>query len=138
MPKIAKSKQLRFRIEEDLEEAIQQIAILRKESVPDVCRRLLKEGVEREFADRSEDYMLRLVRQTVRDVQKPMEERIAKIASKIAMAAATTMYMNFQLIDEAGYDPHELYEMAYKRSISFVRAKIMNDRTQFEAVDMDE
>lgn len=128
MPKAGRYEhEARFGIDDKLHKKISLIAKRRNESLAEVYRRLLGEAVDRELAEENQDYILQVVRQAVRDVQKPMEERLAKLSAKVAISSATTMYMNNQLIADAGYDHEDLYEKARKKATAFVKSGVLND-----------
>lgn len=108
---------LQFRVEEDLELAIRALAQRRKEDIADVCRRILREGVSQEALVDGSDQMLKIVRDCMRDVLRPVEERLAKINAKTAISSGTAMWMTMQVLEEAGYDAQEVYTKARKKAV---------------------
>ena len=117
---------MRIRLDEDLDNQLNALAILRKEPKAELCRRLLQKAVAQELAQDSLDPILFAVRQALGDVLKPTEERLAKINAKTAIAAATTMYMNQQVFEDLGKNGRALHEAARKRAAGFV--KTSNDQ----------
>lgn len=109
---------LQFRVDEQLELAVKAIAVRRDEDVADVCRRILREGVAKESLEDGKDEVAKIVRQTLRDVLKPFEERLAKLNAKAAISSGTAMWMNMQVLDEAGYDAQEVYTKARKKAVA--------------------
>lgn len=128
----------RFGITDSLHKKILAIQQLRgEEYLADVYRSLLEEAANRVLIEESLDMTLPMIRQAVRDQLKPMEERFAKILAKQAVAAATTMYLNNQLISDNGHDHELLYTESRKRAAAFVKSNIMNDYIRV-ATDDDE
>src|SRR5690606_36567273 len=94
------------------------------------CRRLLRQAVAQEAAQDAIDPVLYAVRQAVADVIKPVEERLAAINAKTAIASSTSMFMNVQVYKEFGKDARPLYEAARKQAVAYVKqpnARIMGE-----------
>lgn len=112
---------LQFRVEPELERQIRALATRRDEDIADLCRRILREGVARESLEDGADMVAKIVRQTMREVLKPTEERLAKISAKNAITSGTAMWMNMQVIQELGYDSHDIYNKARKKSVAHLQ-----------------
>jgi negative regulator of replication initiation len=115
------NRPIRIRIDEELDSMISAIAVRRGETKAEVIRRLLRKGVEEENAKDSIDPVAIAVRKAMADVLRPVEERLAKINAKSAIAAATVQYMTMQLYHDMGKDAMALYEEARKRAVAFVK-----------------
>jgi hypothetical protein len=110
-----------LRIDEELDSMINAIAVRRGEHKAEVYRRLLRKAAEEENAKDSLDPIAIAVRKTMTDVLKPVEDRMAKINAKAAIASATAMYMAMQIYHDMGKDARALYEEARKRAVAFVK-----------------
>lgn len=117
---------MRIRLDRELDEQLNALAGMRGEAKAELCRRLLQKAVAHELAQDSIDPILLAVRQAVGDVLKPVEERLAKINAKTAIATATTMYMNQQVFEDLGKNGRALHEAARKQAVAFV--KTSNDQ----------
>lgn len=112
---------MRIRLDKDLDNQLNALAIRRGESKAELCRRLLRKAVAQEIAQDSIDPVTIAVRQAMADVLKPVEERLAKINAKTAIAAATAMYTNMQVYSAMGKDARALHEAARKQAVVFVK-----------------
>jgi hypothetical protein len=117
---------MRIRLDRELDEQLTALAGMRGEAKAELCRRLLQKAVAQELAQDTMDPILYAVRQALGDVLKPVEERLAKINAKTAIAAATTMYMNQQVFEDLGKNGRALHEAARKQAVAFV--KTSNDQ----------
>lgn len=115
------NRPISIRIDDELDNMISAVAVRRGEKKADVIRRLLQKGVEEDYAQDSIDPVALAVRKAMTDVLKPVEERMAKINAKAAIASATAMYMAMQIYFEMGKDARALYEEARKRAVAFVK-----------------
>lgn len=121
---------MRIRLDKDLDDQLSALAVRRGETKAELCRRLLRKAVAQELAEDAIDPILAAVRQAMGDVLKPVEERLAKINAKTAIAAATSMYMEMQVYSDLGKDARPLYEAARKKAVAFV--KTPNDQLMSE------
>lgn len=112
---------MRIRLEVELEKQITLLAEKRGESKAELCRRLLKKAVEQELASEGIDEIYISVRQAMQDVLKPVEERLAKINAKTAIAAATAMYTNAEVLGQMGKNIKEIHERSRKKAVAFVK-----------------
>jgi metal-responsive CopG/Arc/MetJ family transcriptional regulator len=117
---------MRIRLDKELDEKLNALVQMRGEAKSELCRRLLRTAVAQELAQESIDPILMVVRQAMGDVLKPVEERLAKINAKTAIAAATGMYMNQQVFESLGKNGRALHEAARKQAVAFV--KTSNDQ----------
>lgn len=68
------------------------------------------------------DVITQTNRRIIRDELKPVENSMAKISAKSAVAAATTMYLNVQTIQDMGKnDAVEIYEKARSKAVYYIR-----------------
>jgi len=119
-----KLKGVFLRMDEDLLNALKALAARRKEPMAVVVRNLLSRALAEENASEGKDVITDAVRRAMRDVLKPVEERMAKLASKAARAAATSMYLNVEVIGELGkHDVLRVYEEAQKRAVAYMRER---------------
>ncbi|MGG2201890.1 CopG family transcriptional regulator [Paenibacillus validus] len=122
---------MRIRLDKELDDQLNALAVRRGEPKAELCRRLLRQAVAQETAQDTIDPVLVAVRQAMADVLKPVEERLAKINAKTSIAAATGMFMDMQVYKEFGKDARPLYEAARKQAVAFVKQP--NDQLMGEA-----
>ncbi|TYP56833.1 hypothetical protein [Thermosediminibacter litoriperuensis] len=109
---------------EDIYEALVGLASRRKESISAIARKMLTESIAVEAANDGIDKVTDAVRRAMRDILKPTEDRLAKLAAKAAVAAATSMYLNTQCIADLGKsNALELYQMARTKAVAYLREK---------------
>ena len=118
-----KSEYLKIRVDSELKNALLALATRRGEKLADVCRRALRDAAEKGVLSDGEDAIARIVRNCMRDVLKPTEERLAKINAKTAIMSGTAMYMNMQVIEDAGYDSHDIYTKARKKAVALLQER---------------
>jgi predicted transcriptional regulator len=118
-----KSEYLKIRVDSELKNALLALATRRGEKLADVCRRALRDAAEKGVLSDGEDAIARIVRNCMRDVLKPTEERLAKINAKTAILSGTAMYMNMQVIEDAGYDSHDIYTKARKKAVALLQER---------------
>ncbi|MGB9860272.1 MAG: hypothetical protein ACPLQP_10095 [Moorellaceae bacterium] len=119
-----KLKGVFLRMDEDLLNALKALAARRKEPMAVVVRNLLSRALAEENAADGKDVITDAVRKAMRDVLKPVEDRMAKLAAKAAMAAATSMYLNTEVIGELGkHDVLRIYDLARKKAAAYLRER---------------
>ncbi|WP_338832856.1 hypothetical protein MHLNE_16060 [Moorella humiferrea] len=117
-------KRLTVRLPEDVYNALAALSVRREESIAVTVRRLLSQAISEEAAADGKDVIIDAVRRAMRDVLKPAEDRMAKLAAKAAMAAATSMYLNTQVIGDLGRkDVLQIYSEARKRAVAYLRER---------------
>lgn len=112
---------MRIRLDVELEKQITALAERRGESKAELCRKLLRKAVQQELANEGIDEIYMAVRQAMQDVLKPVEERLAKINAKTAIAAATSMYTNAEVLGNMGKDVRAIHERSRKKAVAFVQ-----------------
>ncbi|MEN1990228.1 hypothetical protein [Paenibacillus hubeiensis] len=114
----------KLRMELDVEAKLNAVMALTGEKKPDALRRLLRDAVERELAEQTLGYVLPQIRRAVSESIRPTEDRMAKIASKAAIASGTAMYTNLELLGQMGKkDIREIHKTARVKAVSFLRNK---------------
>ncbi len=114
-----------LRLDNETEQLLNTLANLKNETRAEIMRRIISEGVRKELMLESGmiDEILSLIRTAMRDTYKPFEERSAKLQAKTAIAAATTMYTNLEVLGESGRkDIREVHIKARKKAVAFVRS----------------
>lgn len=130
MPK--KTEIVRFRIDEETAREIEAIAVRRGETKAEAIRYLLRKAIALENAEEGADELLLTVRKAMGEVLKPVEERLAKINAKTAIAAATALFANLEVFGQFGKDARALHEAARKKAVAFVRTPTATDQVQGE------
>ncbi|MDA5110978.1 hypothetical protein O3V59_21830 [Brevibacillus thermoruber] len=119
----SKSEYLKIRVDSELKNALLALATRRGEKLADVCRRALRDAAEKGVLSDGEDAIARIVRNCMRDVLKPVEERLAKINAKQAIMSGTAVWMSRQVLEEAGYDSEYIYTQARKKAVAFLQER---------------
>lgn len=88
-----------------------------------VVRELCRDGLTHKNAIAGIDIIQSSLRSVTKDVMKPIEERLAKIEAKTAIAAATSMYLNLEAVSHivGQEDAIEFYNNARKKAVNYVR-----------------
>lgn len=115
---------MRIRLDVDLDKQISALAERRGESKAELCRKLLRKAVQQELASEGIDEIYIIVRQAMQDVLKPVEERLAKINAKTAIAAATAMYTNAEVLGQMKLNVREIHEKSRKKAVAFVKTPL--------------
>jgi|GEM_PF-2135618 len=123
------SETLKFSVESGLYKSLKCQADKRGESVAEVCRRILRNGVQKEILNDGVDVVTQMVREAVYSQLKPLEDRLAKLLAKNAINSGTGMYLNYFVIKEALGDrlpipPKEIREDARKKAVAELREPI--------------
>lgn len=114
--------ELRVGIDDELEGALIALVARRKENKAVVVRRILKKAIAEEHAVDSIDILNSAIRKAMKNELKPLEDRLAKLIAKSAIAGATSMYLNTQAISDLGLqDAILLYNEARKKAIAYLR-----------------
>lgn len=113
---------VQFRADDELHRKIKALAERRGVTIADLCRDVMTEAVDRGALEDSLDTLERMLIRVLRNTLKPTEDRLAKLNAKTAIAAATTMYMNTQVIANMGQDARGIYDLARKKSVNYLRA----------------
>ncbi|MGG3471576.1 hypothetical protein ABES02_29430 [Neobacillus pocheonensis] len=111
----------KLRFEKDLEAMIDAISVRRGENKSDVCRRLLRTAAKLELGLDAMDPILSAIRKAVAEVNEPTVKRLAAINAKTAIAAATAMYTNVEVLGQLGRDVRTIHEQARVKAVAFVR-----------------
>lgn len=122
-----------LKMERDVETKIHMLMEKQGETKAEIMRRCLRRGVELEMLEDNIDPLVSLVRKALFDVQKPMEERLAKITAKASIAAATSMYSNLEVLGHLGKDIRAIHELSRKKAVAFVKQP--NEKQMGESED---
>lgn len=90
-------------------------------SVADLCGEVMKEVVDKGTAEDSMDTVEKMITRAVKNAMKPAKERLTRLNAKTAVAAATSMYMNTQVIANEGKDAAPIYTEARKKAVNYLR-----------------
>jgi len=139
-PKKTLGNPIPLRLDKSTENMIEAIAKQRGESNQEVMRRILAKGAADELLlTFGADRLLELVRNAVHDELKPAEERMAKLSAKSAIAAATAMYTNIEVLGQLGRsDIRTVYEKARSKAVSYVKTPMESGQTDKSIPDGDE
>lgn len=110
------------RVDEDTKENINSLAASRGITQAEAVRQVFREYFSSDFATKSLDVITTIVRSVIRSELKPVENRMAKISAKSAIAGATSMFLNIQTLDDLGkHDSVEMYQKARKKAVAYVK-----------------
>ncbi|ADL07202.1 hypothetical protein [Thermosediminibacter oceani] len=117
-------KKVTVYLSENTYDVLNNLSSKRKESMSLIARKILEKGLTEEAAKDGIDAVTDAVRRAMRDILKPTEDRLAKLAAKAAVAAATAMYLNTQCIADLGKNNAlELYQIARTKAVAYLREK---------------
>lgn len=122
-----KFKEVHLRVSEDVHEKIKKIADKEGESISEITRRLIDDGLSLAIGNENKDVIASIVREELRAVLKPSIERLAKINSKSGHMSATAAFLNVQaLMDlipkEQRRDVRAMYEKARKMAVGYMKS----------------
>lgn len=96
-----------------------------EKNLADTCRRLLHDACKREGLEDGIDTLTPIIRKLIKEEFKVSENRIAKIVAKSANAAATTMYMCYQVLASLGTkNMPAIYQAARVKGVNFVKTPL--------------
>jgi negative regulator of replication initiation len=133
-----KFQQVHLRVDENTYSKIKSISEKRGESISDVIRKLIDDGLSLEIGNENKDIIASVVREELKAVLKPNVERLAALSSKSGHMAATAAFLNVQaLMDlvpkERQRNVREMYENARKKAVEYMRTKT----DDFDTKDLD-
>ncbi|MGE4282312.1 MAG: ribbon-helix-helix protein, CopG family [Clostridia bacterium] len=123
-----KFQQVHLRVEEEIYNKITKIAEQNKESIAEVIRQLVRDGLALKVTEENTDLIAKIVRQQMEIVIKPHIERLAALSSKSGHMSATAAFLNVQaLMDlvpkENRKDIRPMYESARKKSAAYMKTR---------------
>lgn len=136
-----KFQQIHLRVDEETYKKIKNISEMKGESISEITRRLLEDGLSLEIGNENKDVLASIVREELRAVLKPSVERLAKINSKSGHMSATAAFLNVQaLMDlvpkDRQKDVRHMYEKARKMAVDYMKNRAEDwDEKQFKNFD---
>jgi len=124
MKEEVKEDWIRFRVDPSMKKEWVALCQKRGESEAELGRKLVLNAISQGGVESGLDEIIAIIRNNMKDVMKPMEERLAAINAKTAIASATSMYMNTQVIANAGQDAVSIYDESRKKAVNFVKSKV--------------
>jgi predicted CopG family antitoxin len=123
-----KFQQVHLRVNDDIYNKVKNIAYKKGESISEVMRKLIEDGLTLEVGNENKDIISSIVREELKAVLKPNIERLAKISSKSGHMSATAAFLNVQtLMDlvpkENRREVRTMYEKARKMAIDYMKTK---------------
>lgn len=123
-----KFQQVHLRVDDNTYSKIKIIANKSGNSVSDVVRKLINDGLTLQVGNENKDILASIVREELQAVLKPNIERLAAIESKSGHMAATAAFLNVQaLMDlvpkERQKNVRAMYESARKKAVAYMRSK---------------
>ena len=123
-----KFKEVHLRVSDDVHEKIKKIADSEGESISEITRRLIDDGLTLKVGNENKDILATIVREELQAVLKPHVERLAKINSKSGHMSATAAFLNVQalmsLVPKENQRPvRAMYEKARKMAVGYMKSK---------------
>ncbi len=121
-----KLKPVTIRFEEDAYNSLQVLAKQRGEPLAVLARRMVEEALTQKQAIEGIDLISAALSKVVRRELKPVEDRMAKLTAKSAVAGATSMYLNYFVIQQAlgpklTKSAKEVYETARVKAVAYLK-----------------
>lgn len=121
-----KLKPVTIRFQEDTYNSLQVLAKQRGEPLAVIARRMVEEVLTQKQAVDGIDLISTALAKVVRRELKPVEDRMAKLSAKSAIAGATGMYLNYFVIQQAlGHkltrSAKEVYETARVKAVAYLK-----------------
>jgi len=121
-----KLKPITIRFQEDTYNSLQVLAKQRGESMAVIARRMVEEVLAQKHAVEGMDMVTAALAKVVRRELKPVEDRMAKLTAKSAIAGATGMYLNYFVIQQAlgpklTKSAKEVYEAARVKAVAYMK-----------------
>lgn len=123
-----KFKRYSLCLDEATYNTIKTISETTNNSIAEVTRELIQNGLARDWVNKNEDIITEIVRKQVDVVMKPNVKRLAALSSKCGHMAATAAFLNVQaLMDlvpkENRRNVREMYNNARKKAFEYMRTK---------------
>lgn len=116
------TKQLMVRITGKLEKQLRAEATRRGLSIATLVRDILEQALSEEAASLAAREGRGALEEAIKKAMKPGIDRLAKLINKAGHAAATSMYLNVQALDDLGkHDAVDLYQKARKKATDYLR-----------------
>ncbi len=113
-------------ITEEMHKAIKKMAKLKGIPKTTLIRKTISSYLKLEDEENSMDLIQKMVADAVEEKLKPVENRLAKITAKTAMAAVMTMYVEAALLGRHEKDVVNIFREARQKAIAFVQSGIPN------------
>jgi len=119
-------KAITVRVAGDVYETLLTISKRRGESISSIVAQMIDENLEQKSAVDGLDLVSAALAKTIRRELKPVEDRMAKLAAKTAIAGATGMYLNYFVIQQAlrpklTKSAKEVYETARVKAVAYLK-----------------
>ncbi|WP_227766344.1 hypothetical protein [Zhaonella formicivorans] len=120
--------QIHLKISESLNKKITALASAEQKSKSEVVRNILEHYTAENAAENSLDLVSETIRKVIKSELRRTEDRLAKIAAKNTIAAATAMYLNTLAIEDCGKrNAIEFYKEARKKAVAFLQSDEKED-----------
>lgn len=115
--------EIHLRLPPELDNRITVLASAQRKSKSEVIRNILHKATCENAAEDSLDLISETIRLVIRSELRRTEDRLAKIAAKNTIAAATSMYLNTIVIEDLGKrNAIEFYKVARKKAVAFLQS----------------
>lgn len=118
-----KEEWIRFRVDPGMKKDWLALCTRRGETEAELGRKIVAKTIAQGQIEGGLDEIINIFRTSLKDVLDPHTERLAKLNAKTAIAAATSMYMNTQVVANAGQDAKTIYEESRKKAVKFVQER---------------
>lgn len=117
-------REIRFRVTKELEDQIKAAAFNDGKTMPEFLRNSIQEYLVTNSLSGTKAIIGSYISAAIAEKLKPVEERLAKITAKTAMATVMSMYVEAELLAQHNKDVVEIFKQARQKAIAFVQAGI--------------
>lgn len=119
-------KEIRVMVDDGLAEEVKMVAGAKGKTVSEFVREALVQYTDLVYMQKMGSRIQAFVANAVEEKLKPVENRLAKITAKTAMAAVMTMYVEAALLGRHEKDVVNIFREARQKAIAFVQSGIPN------------
>lgn len=114
--------------DEDMMEQLKKISNYRGESIAEVIRSFVEEGLKVQASVDNIDLITKIVREQLQMLMDGYVERLASISAKGTIMSATSTYLTAETISrfvplELQMEYQEAYEQARKKGVAYLKSK---------------
>lgn len=123
-----KNPRIPVTFDEETMEQLKKIAKHRGESISEVVRGLVDEGLKIQVSNDNIDLITKIVREQLQMLMDGYVERLASISAKGTIMSATSTYLTAETISrfvplELQMEYQEAYEQARKKGVAYLKSK---------------
>ena len=126
--KIETRKRVNLTLELSTYNELEKLAAARQITIPDLIREHIDQGMTINYEIENLDFITGIIREQLSAILIPTMNRIAALQSKTCIQAATSAYLNAEVINKFVPEKYQeeyldVYEAARKKAIAYTRNK---------------